>query len=363
MASNSPPLDDQPQLADLVRILDVAAEMRADRELATRELAVDETKEMLRERLLASAKLTGDTATPEEIQAAIEHYYQSLHTFREPRWSMTVALAHLYVRRVRLFLATTAVLVLVVGWSLTSPTPPTPRPLTSSVTPAKSIPTVPAVPISTDNSSKEAGLEIRPTNKTMKTPEATENVSPPVDPIQSLLRNVESLATTMQEGTVDPSATELIHEQLARLHVAAKVPDLSAMQEVRQQLLKSQAVLDEEYEVRVLSDPKAKSGMDRYFKDSEGKRVSGYYLLVEAHSAGGRLLPRPVTNAETGKTETVTTWGESVSDEVWERIKADKKADGILDETLFAVKKRGQLTPQIVMKGVSGNGRRQITRW
>ena len=86
--------------------------------------------------------------------------------------------------------------------------------------------------------------------------------------------------------------------------------------------------------------------------------------LLFAHTADGRVLPRAIHNVETGQAETVSTWGEYVPDEVWERIKADKKSDGILDETLFAVKKRGELTPQIVMNGVAKVGvRRQITRW
>jgi len=317
-SSSPPPLDDQPQLADMVRILDVAAEMRSDREMASRELAVDETKRLLRERLLASARLTGDAATPEEIDAAIEHYYQSLYTFREPRWSLSVVLAHLYVRRVKLALATAALaLAVAIGWSLFN---------------------------------SNSGL-----------------LSPSVrqaSRLQAALRDAESLATTVNKGA-DSQATALIEQQLVRLHVAAEKHDLAGMKAVRQQLLLWQTTLDQEYEVRVVSSSKAKSGIDRYFTDRSGKVVSGYYLIVQAHAADGRVVPRTVTNAETGKTETVETWGESVPDEVWERLKADKKADGILDETLFAAKKRGQLTPQIVMQGVSDSGapRRQITHW
>ena len=132
-------------------------------------------------------------------------------------------------------------------------------------------------------------------------------------------------------------------------------------------MLKLEKSLDEAYEIRVVNDPKnpkVKSAIDHYYEDKTGKRVSGYYLIVQAKAPDGRLLPHQVTDAETGETKQVTTWGESVPNEVYERLKADKLADGILDETLFAVKKRGELSPQIVMKGVSADGaaRRQITR-
>ena len=149
-------------------------------------------------------------------------------------------------------------------------------------------------------------------------------------------RDVESLATTVQTGTVDPQVVALIQEQRSRLHVAAEKGDLGVMQAVRQQLLQWQTMLNEAYEVRVVSNPQAKSGIDRYYTDHGGKRVSGFYRIVAAQAADGRVLSRPITNAESGKTETVQTWGELVPDEVWRRIKADKQADGILDETLFA---------------------------
>ena len=59
-------------------------------------------------------------------------------------------------------------------------------------------------------------------------------------------------------------------------------------------------------------------------------------------------------------------WGEQVPTEVWERLKADKVSDGILNERKFALKKPGELAPQVVMPGESGQPLArdaQITRW
>ena len=186
-----PPSDDQPQLADMVRILDVAAEMRADREMASRELAVDETKRLLRERLLESAKLTGDGATPEEIDAAIDNYYQSLYTFREPHRSLSVALAQLYVRRGKLGLVTAGVtLLLAVGWLLFNP---------------------------------HSGL-LSPTAQL-------------TNKLQAELRDVESLAAKVKKESDDPQTAASIEEQLGQLHAAAEKRDLSGMQAVRPRLI------------------------------------------------------------------------------------------------------------------------------
>ncbi len=71
-------------------------------------------------------------------------------------------------------------------------------------------------------------------------------------------------------------------------------------------------------------------------------------------------------NAETQKTETVISWGEQVPQAVYERIRDDKKGDGILNETRFALKRRGQLTPEIVIQDAGGQPivrKSQITKW
>ncbi|MBC8115887.1 MAG: hypothetical protein H7062_15990, partial [Candidatus Saccharimonas sp.] len=57
---------------------------------------------------------------------------------------------------------------------------------------------------------------------------------------------------------------------------------------------------------------------------------------------------------------------ERVPQEVYDRIKADKKADGVLNETLFAVKQRGYQNEEMKLVGpdnqpLSRLG--QITKW
>ena len=124
--------------------------------------------------------------------------------------------------------------------------------------------------------------------------------------------------------------------------------------------------LNETYEVRIVSGPNEKSGIDRYFEDEQGKRVSGYYVIVEARDAAGQPITRTIRNAETGKFEPVQRWGERVPKEVFDRIKADKRADAVLDETLFAVKQRGFQQDEIKLVGSDGqplSSLGQITKW
>lgn len=322
-ATTSPssiPSGSDPSLADLVRILDVAAEMRADRELASREFAVDETRKLLRERLLASARLTGDPVTPAEVDAAIEQYFQSLYTFHEPRWSFSLLLAHAYVRRMWVALAGAALLAVVTGsWALFNPS---------------------------------SGL-LSPTARAARQ-------------VTALVATNKELGELLLASSHDPAVKSLVDEQLANLKLAAASGDRAALDEIRRRFVLWKATLGEEYEIRIVADSKRQSGVRRDFEDKDGKRVSGYYLIVEARTTDGRVVPRPIVNAETQKTETVTSWGEQVPQAVYERIRDDKKGDGILNETRFALKRRGQLTPEIVIQDAGGQPivrKSQITKW
>jgi hypothetical protein len=89
---------EQLSLPELIRIMDVAT--------------------ALRKRLLEAAKVSGEAVTAEQIDAAIEDYYDKLHKFEEPEWSLQVLLAKLYVHRITIIkwgLAIGAVLAWVWG--------------------------------------------------------------------------------------------------------------------------------------------------------------------------------------------------------------------------------------------------------
>jgi hypothetical protein len=86
-------------LQDMVRIMDVASALRKERESVERAFNREVTREQLRERLLASAKVTGEQLSPEEVDAAIEQYYDRLYTFAEPPRGLRVMLARAYIRR------------------------------------------------------------------------------------------------------------------------------------------------------------------------------------------------------------------------------------------------------------------------
>ena len=87
---------------------------------------------------------------------------------------------------------------------------------------------------------------------------------------------------------------------------------------------------------------------------------------MSAHRADGSTVSRRVHNDEKNQDVSVKTWAERIPDAVYERLAADKKSDGILNETAFAVKRKGERDEVIVMPGADGkplSRTGQITEW
>jgi Family of unknown function (DUF6384) len=120
-----------PNLDEMLKILDAASALRKERELVQEQLSVEEYRARLRDRLLAAAAAAGDPVRPEEVEVAIDTYFDRLHAYEDPALTPAVALAHLYVRRWTIFVVLAlASVVLFLGWMAFRP----PDPLKSQYT-------------------------------------------------------------------------------------------------------------------------------------------------------------------------------------------------------------------------------------
>ena len=99
VGSDGLPAGERLTLAEMSRIMDVASTLRKERALVEQQLNIHQIKEKLRERLLEAAKVSGDSVTEAEVDAAVEQYYDRLHEFRDPPASFGKFLAHCWVLR------------------------------------------------------------------------------------------------------------------------------------------------------------------------------------------------------------------------------------------------------------------------
>jgi hypothetical protein len=95
--------------------MDVAREMRDQRETAEEMFRRDDLRTQLRDKLVRTAHMSGDNVTEEEIELAIEQFFESVHTYQDPQPGMKSFLAHCWVWRGRLTLAAAALTTVLGG--------------------------------------------------------------------------------------------------------------------------------------------------------------------------------------------------------------------------------------------------------
>lgn len=305
-------------LNEMLRVMDVAREMRRNRDVAEEMFRRDEVRAELRAKLMRSAEIAGDRVTAAEVDAAIDQYLTNLHTFSEPPASFTRILAHTWVWRRRIVAGIAAAAITLGGfWYL----------FMSPLAPLSLSPTV---------------INERAVAAEQETAE----------------RFVDQIRAVAKDPAVIAQA-ELLQRQISVTGSSAE--EVTAAIAARQELARMAETLSQTYEVHVVSNGTLQSAFERG-KDDLG---SLYYVIVEARDATGKVVPRTIRNAETGELKTVSSWAEQVPSEVYRRLGADKGADGILGETLFATKARGEMDVKIQMPGPAGTVTQgaQLTEW
>ena len=306
-------------LSEMMRIMDVATEMRTQRETIEKEFAVEETKRILREKLLQTTAITGERVTEAEVDAAIESYFSTLYVYQEPRGSLAVMVARFYVRRGHLAIMALLALTLAgTGWFTMH-------------------------------------LATTRFSQTARTHRKVAHLS---TAITSNLARVRALAR-------ETSVTEELGKWEDEAKVASEQEDIQALDSIENQLNDLSSRLNEAYEVQIAADPQERSGFTRNFQDEQGRRPA-YYLIVFARNDQGQPVRRTIVNAETQRASVVDRWAEQVPKDVYDRIAADKKADGILNEIQFSKKQRGYRDEEIQIPGADGKPLTrlgQITEW
>lgn len=310
-------------LSEMLQVLDVARTLRRDSEIVASELNKEELLASLKSRLLASAAAAGDNVTEAEVDAAIRIYFDNLHKYADPPKSFSVVLAHAYVRRRWIAIGTAfCIVVATVTWWLFWRD---------------------GAPLSSQTRQK---ADVAREERTVSNVE------------QSFHKQLTAVRSIAEDSAGFALLARLEKEGLA----AASNRDVAALERVSSELAQVESNLREEYEVRIVSSPNRRSGVERGFDD----RLSGFYLIVEARTGSGEVLSRRITSREDNQTRQVKAWGEQVPPAVYERIGRDKSTDGVVDEQPFAIKRRGRMDEEVLLPDTDGRPltrQGQITEW
>ena len=150
-------------------------------------------------------------------------------------------------------------------------------------------------------------------------------------------------------------------KKVDELYHAAKAALASGDKGRAEQLLQSMETLSDHlqsaYTIQIVNKPNHQTGVWRVPDANSSAR--NYYIIVESVGPDGEPVPVPVLNEETGRTETVTTWGVRVDQDVFNRVARDKQDDGIIQDKVFGSKRNGYLNPDYSVQTTGA----AITSW
>jgi len=166
----------------------------------------------------------------------------------------------------------------------------------------------------------------------------------------------DDFADVMRESKVEQAnkaAAQILADgkaALARADLPAARKGVADMEALRDEL---RAV----YVLRIVNRHGEASGVWRRPPNNPEGRND--YLIVEAVTPNGTVLPRKIMNEETGELTEVDKWGVRVSRQTYERVATEKRQTGIIQSNVVAKKERGYLDLDYVIPVIGGT----ITKW
>ena len=287
----------RPPLDDVMLSMDVVDTLRQDERIALRELSDEARRKQLIDRLREIYHGQGIEVPDHILEEGVRALEERRFVYEPPPASLQVRLARLYVSRWQwgkwLGGGLAALVILWIGWQASYVWP---------------------------QAAKEQRTRIELT--------------------QTLPRTLNTVYSTIDAETdtagVLERAAQLRDSGLAAAEAGQRIAAHKAVEDL-------ETLLDElrlAYDIRIVSRPGELSGLWRIPRVNPDSR--NYYLVVEAVDTAGTVLARPILNEENGNRETVTIWALRVSKADFDKVQADKLDDGIIQEPVVGVKRRGE---------------------
>jgi hypothetical protein len=178
----------------------------------------------------------------------------------------------------------------------------------------------------------------------------------------TLISRADQVYSDIKAVAKEDVAKEKGEELYAKVKESVKAVDVPKLRKTTQGLESLDTILNEEYELKIVSRPDVKSGIDRYYNAPNGEKIfSGWYLIVEAVNDNGQKLFVNITDCEDGITKKVDMWGEKVTEKdpdvlrkvkegiyndnsLLQRVVKDKLEDGIVDNNRIGKKRKGYIS-------------------
>jgi hypothetical protein len=162
--------------------------------------------------------------------------------------------------------------------------------------------------------------------------------------LEILPTKIASAQTRINAVSNSDEATQRANGLLAQARQAIADKEIQDAEKLHEQMRSLLRDLETSYEVRIVSRPNEISGVWRVPDVNPDAR--NFYLIVEAVTPAGEIIPVSIRNEEDGSIQQKTMWGLRVSEVVFEAVVADKRDDGIIQDDIVGTKQVGVLDPE-----------------
>ncbi|MGI9239062.1 MAG: DUF6384 family protein [Woeseiaceae bacterium] len=162
--------------------------------------------------------------------------------------------------------------------------------------------------------------------------------------LEVLPTKIASAQTRINAVSKSDEATQRANRLLAQARQAIAEKEIRDAESLHDQMRSLLRDLETSYEVRIVSRPNELSGVWRVPDVNPDAR--NFYLIVEAVTPAGEIIPVNVKNEEDGRIQEKSMWGLRVSEVVFEAVVADKRDDGIIQDDIVGTKQIGELDPE-----------------
>jgi len=303
-----------PKLDDLMLAMDVVDTLRHDQRVVERELSESLSDEALIERLREIYKAQGIEVSDQVLQEGVKALREKRFSYRPPAPGLSRSLALMWIDRARYFWIAFGLLTLL--------------------------------------ATAGAGyyfLQVEPQQiaRAKEQQELTVTLPKALD---------DDYADVLRESKVE-QANKAAAQILADGRAALSRGDRSQARKAVADMEALSRELRAVYVLRIVNRRGEASGVWRRPPSNvEGRND---YLIVEAMTPDGAIIPRKIMNQETGEMSEVTKWGVRVSRETYERVAAEKRQTGLIENDVVAKKQRGHLDLDYVIPVIGGT----ITKW
>lgn len=161
--------------------------------------------------------------------------------------------------------------------------------------------------------------------------------------MEDIAAQIRQMDTRFKAMGLAPAEVEQVTSMLTTANAAVRERDAGRAREALAALKATLVYAETPLTFNVVDRGGVKSGVERNYSGSGGK---SWFLIAEAVDASGNIVPVTVASAESGARKQATLFGVRVSKDVYDSVKADKMADGHVDNRLLGKKPANSLTPQ-----------------